>query len=86
MVKESNGGKIDLKWTYKDSPNDYNKFTRSQFYNHFQNNGEITTKTCLSKNLLMLVPNKILSEFYPRTYDLSFKNERKSFKMDYEQN
>ena len=41
-------------------------------------------KTGLSKNLIKYIPNKVLSEFYPRTYDLSSERERFDFENDYE--
>ena len=56
------------------------------FFNHFSNNGSITTKNTLAKNLISFLPNAALNEFFPRCYDLSYDLERKAFKNDFEQN
>ena len=73
-------------WTYKDTFEDYQNYKPNQYFNHFQNNGEMTTKNMLSKNLINTIPNKELNGFFPRTFDLSYERDRNAFRMEFEHN
>jgi len=59
VVKTKNG-QFKLKWTYKDSVEDYNHCPEGNFFNHFRNNNTLTIKVCLTKTLRDFLPNKIL--------------------------
>lgn len=63
-----------LKWTVSDSPDSYiGLFSGSQFFNHFANSFQLTSKTGLHCHFYL--PNRVgVSHIYPRSFDL--KNER----------
>ena len=42
---------LHLKWIVQDRPIDYETLLPHQYFNHFQNNKEITSKSFLKKNL-----------------------------------
>ena len=64
---------FNVKWEYSDSNQDVYKVLRSnQFYNHFPDSRELTTKQGLNQNLHNLtMPGVDIYSFYPRCYDLS---------------
>ncbi len=76
---------FDLKWTYRDLETDYQKLNEGQYYNHFRNNQELTTKSGLMKNLIENAEfgmNRL--NFFPRGYDLSQVHQLNEFKEDFE--
>jgi tubulin monoglycylase TTLL3/8 len=69
--KNSSSTAYHLKWCYNDSDYDYKVLKPEQFYNHFQNNRELTTKSGLLKNLRNVTDFKVnVDTFFPRCYDL----------------
>ena len=42
--KDTHSSFFNLKYTYKDEPNDYKAYKKGMFFNHFCDNQEITTK------------------------------------------
>jgi Tubulin-tyrosine ligase family/IQ calmodulin-binding motif len=74
----------DLKWSYNDSDQDYKYLKAGQFFNHFPNNRELTTKSGLHKNLRGVTDyGTNIDEFYPRTYDLGDTVQIQEFQKDY---
>lgn len=84
--KNVNSYFFDLKWVYMDNENDYKFLIDGQFYNHFQNNKELTTKISLTNNMKQFCEYGInFDEFYPRCYDLGSNKEMREFVADFEQ-
>jgi hypothetical protein len=70
----------DLKWVNQDRKSDYRRLRNCQLFNHFENIDELTTKTLLTRNLENQFQRSL---FYPQTFSLSVKDERKSFKEEF---
>ena len=64
---------FNVKWEYSDANQDiYTNLSNNQFYNHFPDGRELTTKQGLNKNLHnVTIPGVDIFNFYPRCYDLS---------------
>jgi len=63
---------------------EYNNLRTFQFYNHFSNSRELTTKQGLNKNLYsILAHDKNVYEWYPRSYDLSDQRQIEAFIDDF---
>ena len=64
---------FNVKWEYSETDKDVYKLLKSnQFYNHFPDSRELTTKQGLNQNLHNLtLPGVDIYDFYPRCYDLS---------------
>jgi len=76
---------FDLKWMYMDNESDYKFLIEGQFYNHFQNNKELTTKIGLTNNLKDFSEyGANFDQFYPRCYDLGNNKEMIEFSADFE--
>ena len=83
--KNINSFFFDLKWVYIDNENDYKFLIDGQFYNHFQNNKELTTKIGLTNNLKEFSEYGVnFDEFYPRCYDLGNDKDLMEFSADFE--
>ena len=75
---------FDYIWNVKANDINFNALKPSQLCNHYFRNGEITRKNELCKNIKNLYYNGIdPMNFFPRSYDLSIKNELKDFKQDF---
>lgn len=75
-----------VKWDYGDNNFDYKKQQPHQFFNHFPDTRELTTKQGLNKNLNSITePGTDISAFYPRCYDLSISKQLDLFIADYNQ-
>lgn len=70
----------EIKWVVQDRKSDYRRLRSTQLFNHFENIDELTRKTSLSRNL---ENNFQISLFYPQTFSLSVKEERRSFKEEF---
>lgn len=80
----SNSVFFDLKWDYNDNPSEYSNLKPSQFYNHFPDGRELTTKQGLNKNINSITSHCIdVYQFYPRCYDLSDVRQIDSFIEDF---
>lgn len=83
--KNINSFFFDLKWVYIDDENDYKFLIEGQYYNHFQNNKELTTKIGLTNNMKEYCEYGVnFDEFYPRCYDLGNNKEMNEFIIDFE--
>jgi hypothetical protein len=51
VLSSSNGNQFNLKYDIADKEGTINKLHNKQWYNHFPNNRELTTKAGLCKNL-----------------------------------
>ena len=75
---------FDLKWMYMDNESDYKFLIEGQFYNHFQNNKELTTKIGLTNNLKDFSEyGANFDQFYPRCYDLNESADFDDFVEEY---
>ncbi|KRX02675.1 hypothetical protein PPERSA_12015 [Pseudocohnilembus persalinus] len=83
----SNSTIYDLKWTYNDQKDDYISLNPGQYFNHFKNNAELTTKSRLLVNLRnnQVYGESMMDEFFPRCYDLGNEQERQDFSNDFDQ-
>lgn len=87
MKIESGVRLFNLKWVVQDRDLDYEDLGDCQYFNHFQNNKEITSKSFLKKNLSSYFdPSIEVSTFFPRCYDFASPKEIKEFKKDYFEN
>lgn len=68
----------ELKWVAQDSRSDFRRLRKTQLFNHFENIDELTRKTSLSRNL-----GDGRCPFYPDTFNLSTKQDRRSFKEEF---
>ena len=76
---------FDFKWTYLDTEVDYANLMDGQFFNHFQNNKELTTKSGLIENVRSCAEHGTgFWSFFPRAYDLGHINQMKEFQEDFE--
>lgn len=76
---------FDLKWSYNDLENDYANLMEGQYYNHFQNNKELTMKSGLIENIRGCADyGSDFWTFFPRAYDLGHINQMKEFQEDFE--
>ena len=65
---------FNVKWEYSDTKDQdtYKMLKSNQFYNHFPDSRELTTKQGLNQNLHnVTLPGVDIFNFYPRCYDLS---------------
>ena len=68
-----------------DNESDYKGLIEGQYYNHFQNNKELTTKIGLTNNLKEFCEyGANFDQFYPRCYDLGNNKELMEFTADFE--
>lgn len=78
-----------VKWHYHDSSAsivDYNRLKPHQLFNHFRETRELTTKQGITKNLNSITkPGVDVSQFFPRSYDLSDKREIDLWIADFNQ-
>jgi len=72
-----------LLYKCKDLQTDYNLMKRGQFFNHFENNKEITTKSELNKVLMGNLSYNVVEKFQPRTFDLGNFKQRGVFWGDF---
>lgn len=83
--KHSSSRAYHLKWCYNDVDQDYKDLKAGQFFNHFLNNRELTTKSGLSSNLRRFIEYNVkIDEFFPRCYDLGDNPQIIDFKNDYQ--
>ncbi|CAK66090.1 unnamed protein product (macronuclear) [Paramecium tetraurelia] len=76
---------FDLKWVYNDTPDDFKTLVDGQFYNHFSNTKELTTKSCLLANFKNQCEYGYdTSTFFPRAFDLGNATDRDDFLKEYE--
>ena len=76
---------FDLRWTFNDCEADYKSLRPGQYFNHFPNNRELTTKSGLHKNLRQVMDHSTnIDTFYPRTYDLGDGTQVNEFIKDYQ--
>ncbi|CAD8203666.1 unnamed protein product [Paramecium pentaurelia] len=76
---------FDLKWVYTENPDDYKILQDGQFYNHFSNTKELTTKSCLLSNFKNQCEYGYdTSTFFPRAFDLGNITDREDFIKEYE--
>jgi hypothetical protein len=73
---------FNLKWTYNDSPADYNRLTSGQILNHFKNNQQMTSKGCLTVNLKQRknISNVPVSNYFPKCFDLGNPTDQTEFR------
>jgi hypothetical protein len=77
---------FSVKWDYGDSSFDHNKVKPHQFFNHFPDTRELTTKQGLNKNLnAITAPGVDVASFYPRCFDLSDPRQLDLFISDFNQ-
>jgi tubulin monoglycylase TTLL3/8 len=58
----------------------------NQFFNHFPDTRELTTKEGLNRNLYSITePGVDVHSFYPRSYDLSQRKQFEEFLQDFNQ-
>jgi len=82
----STPGCANLIWCIADSEADYRRLRPGEFYNHFQNNNVLTTKSGLADNLLHHAVGSgcNVDAFFPRCYDVGRgKTEREEFLLDF---
>jgi len=82
-----NGGLFHLKYDIADKEGTVNKLQGKQWYNHFPNNRELTTKAGLCKNLwhhCLLDYELKIDNFFPRCYDLSDQKNIDQFATDFQ--
>lgn len=73
-----------VKWEFSDQPDTYKSLKPNQFYNHFADSRELTTKQGLNSILNSITqPGIDIFKFYPRCYDLSDGKQADSFKEDF---
>lgn len=77
--------KFDLLWDVYDSAEVYDLLDDNQFYNHFPNNSELTTKAGLARNLLNNVSEAHLHPdfYFPRWYDFGEQRQIDEFLQDF---
>ncbi|CAD8123274.1 unnamed protein product [Paramecium sonneborni] len=81
----SNQQIFDLKWVYTENTDDFKTLLDGQFYNHFSNTKELTTKSCLLANFKNQCEYGYdTSTFFPRAFDLGNAIDREDFLKEYE--
>lgn len=76
---------FDLKWVYSENLDDLKVLNEGQYYNHFKNTKELTTKVQLIMNLKNCPDHEIdMDHFFPRAYDLGNTAERDDFQKEYQ--
>ncbi|EAS01070.2 tubulin glycylase 3C (macronuclear) [Tetrahymena thermophila SB210] len=74
-----------LKWIYTDINKDYENLKEGQFYNHFQNNQELTNKGRLLRNIkLYLVSYPHLQKYFPIQFDVIYKQQKEEFLNEFQ--
>ena len=70
---ETNSQIFDYKWTRRHRDVDYSKLKSDQVVNHFQRNGELSTKVGLLHNIKNFpwFTGTDVDTFYPNSYDLA---------------
>lgn len=79
-------GSANLVWCTADGEADYRRLRTDDFYNHFQNNHELTTKVGLANNLLQyaVASRADVDAFFPRCYDVGRgRMDRDDFVLDF---
>ncbi|CDW84976.1 protein monoglycylase ttll8 [Stylonychia lemnae] len=87
-IDTTNSSMFHIRFDITDKEGNQNKLRNSQWYNHFPNNREITTKAGLCKNLWQQCPYDYelqVSKFFPRCYDLSDQKQIDIFVTDFQQ-
>jgi len=75
-----------VRWEYSDAATSVKALRPSQYYNHFPDSRELTTKQGLNKTLNSITqPGIDIYDFYPRTYDLAEVGGVEAFTADYTQ-
>ena len=76
---------FNVKWEFSERDKDVYKLLHSnQFYNHFPDSRELTTKQGLNQNLNNITdPGVDIYNFYPRCYDLSDQRQVELFQDDF---
>ena len=75
-----------VKWDYGDSHFHHDKVKPHQFFNHYPDTRELTTKQGLNKHLNQITtPGVDVSSFYPRCFDLSIPRELDLFIAEFNQ-
>jgi tubulin monoglycylase TTLL3/8 len=76
---------FDLKWSYTDSVDEFNGLVEGQYYNHFRNSRELTSKNGLLINFKNCGDYGLDPfAFFPRAYDLGNAAERDDFVTEYD--
>lgn len=74
-----------FRWVYTDQELDYKLLQEGQYYNHIQNNKEMTTKNGLMNSFRNHQQYGLDHEqFFPRCYDLGSTSQFQEFKLDFE--
>eukprot|EP00347_Sterkiella_histriomuscorum_P013320 403365167 len=87
-LETTNPTQFHIRFDITDKEGSQNKLRNSQWYNHFPNNRELTTKAGLCKNLWQQCPYDYelkVEEFFPRCYDLSDQKQVDLFVLDFQQ-
>ena len=76
---------FDLLWDVYDNGEVYDMLGDSQFYNHFPNNSELTTKSGLAKNLMANISQASIHPdlYFPRSYDFGESKQIDEFTQDF---
>lgn len=73
-----------VKWEFSDAQNPYKNLMPTQFYNHFPDSRELTTKQGLTKLMNTVTEYGVkIDKFYPRCYDLSENSQIDEFQQDF---
>eukprot|EP00971_Amphidinium_carterae_P032155 633009-Amphidinium_carterae.1 len=78
-------GSPSFLFVMSDTEADYRRLMQGQYFNHFQHNHELTTKSRLAANLAdyQISSGCAVDSFFPRSYDLNSRQEREVFLLDY---
>jgi len=78
-------GRPVLRWSVADSVADRQHLRPEEFFNHFGNNRALTTKVGLATTLAQYAASQRIDvdTFFPRCYDLSQRNDREDFVLDF---
>jgi hypothetical protein len=74
-----------LTWCTADTEADYRRLQPGEFFNHFHNNKELTTKIGLARNLSehAVASRERVDNFFPRCYDVAQRADREDFVLDF---
>ena len=77
--------KFDVLWEVNDNGEVYDMLNDDQFYNHFPNNSELTTKAGLARNLLAHTSQAATQPdfYFPRCYDFGEPKQIDEFLQDF---